>query len=111
VGTAIQVLPVEASATVKLWVVSLPTAFVGLAESDSVSTPSDAQEHTFHEIVALEAAALLLFKGGAEMTAGTQLQQQAEGLRRQMLNDLARVGDGPVVMRHGDSAYDWSPTG
>jgi hypothetical protein len=111
VGSAIQVQPIEASATVKLWVVHLPTAFTGLADSDVISVPSDAQDPTFTEVVALEAAALLLFKGGAEMTAGQGLQQQAEGLRRQMLNDLSRVAEGPVVFRHSDSPFDWSPTG
>lgn len=108
VGQDLQVLPIEAGATVKVWVVHLPTTFTGLADSAEITVPSDAQSETFQEIVALEAAALLLFKGGAEMTAGQGLQQQAEGLRRQMLNDLARVAEGPTQMRYGDDAGDWS---
>lgn len=110
VGSALQVLPAESGATVKLWVVHLPTAFTGLAEGTEVTAPSDAQAETFQEVVSLEAAALLLFKGGAEMSAGISLQQQAESLRRQMLNDLSRVAEGPVVMRHGDDWMDWSLT-
>lgn len=108
VGQNLQVLPRESGATVKVWVVSLPTTFTGLADGAAISVPTDAQEETFTEIVALEAAALLLFKGGAEMSAGQALQQQAEGLRRQMLNDLARVAEGPTQMRYGDDALDWA---
>lgn len=108
VGNAIQVLPTVANATVKLWVTHLPTAFPALAEGAAIAVPTDAQEETFQEIVALEAAALLLFKGGAEMTAGQGLQQQAEGLRRLMLSDLTRAAEGPIRMRYDDDPYDWS---
>lgn len=108
-GSAIQVLPVESGASVKLWVCHLPTAFPSLAtEATEITLPSDAQGETFTEIVALEAAALLLFKGGAEMSAGYQLQQVANALRREMLNDLTRPYGGPVVMQHADEPWEWS---
>lgn len=110
VGNDLQIQPKEVGATVKLWVVSLPTSITGLADGAAITVPSEAQEETFTEIVALEAAALLLFKGGAEMTAGQGLQQQAEMLRRQMLNDLARVAEGPIQMRHADDPLDWTWT-
>lgn len=108
IGNAIQVLPAKSSSTVKLWVTHLPTAFTGLADGDTLTVPTDTQEETFQEIVALEAAALLLFKGGAEMSAGMGLQQQADGLRRLMLNDLTRAAEGPLRMRHDDDVSDWS---
>lgn len=106
-GTSIQVLPVSASSAATFTVNSLPQAITGLAEAGAITTPSDAQAETFTEIVALEAAAMLLLKGATETNAAMVLKQQAQMLRTAMLSDLSRLAEGPLVMRYDDDPAEW----
>jgi len=107
-GTSLVLVPISASSVATLHVNYLPPALTALStDSVTVEVPTEAQEETFAEIVALETAADLLNKGGRETNEGYGLRQRAEGLRALLLADLARLGEGPMVMQHADNAWEW----
>lgn len=108
-GSNIVLIPVEASVAATIKVNHLPPSITALSADDvAVTVPSETQEETFAEIVALETAADLLNKGGRETMESVGLRQLAKGLRDEMLSDLARTGEGPLVMQYDDRASDWA---
>lgn len=107
-GTNLMLVPSSPSSEATVTVNYLPPAVTALsADSVTVEVPTEVQEETFAEVVALETAADLLNKGGRETAESQGLRQRASVLREQMLADLARVGEGPIQMQHGDNAYEW----
>lgn len=108
-GSNVVLIPVEASAAATFKVNHLPPSITALSDDGvAITVPSETQEETFAEIVALETAADLLNKGGRETMEATGLRQLANDLRQMMLADLARTGEGPVVMQYDDRASDWA---
>lgn len=96
-------VPGNLSTQLTVWVNWTPTRFDQLASDGSlVALPDD-----YEDIFALEGAARLLMKGGAETPASLDLKNQAEEQRRDRLQDLARVGIAPWTVASGDSRMDW----
>lgn len=102
-GDYIVALPITASKQASVWVNHLPKSILSLADADTVTFPEG-----YEDVPALEAAAALLFKGGAETQAGVELQGKAEEMRRDMLQDLARFSVKPTSTMYTDSAVDWA---
>lgn len=103
-GDYIRTLPNTASkAADAFWVNHLPTRPDALsADSATVVFPDG-----YDDVVIHEAAAMLLAKGGAETDATSYLKGLAEEYRRDMLDDLSRIGGRPRSMAYGDLASDW----
>jgi hypothetical protein len=62
----------------------------------------------YEDIICLEAAALLLSKGGAETDTSAEFKQLAASMRRDMLDDVCRISTHPIVMQYDDNAIDWA---
>jgi hypothetical protein len=103
IGDNLQCLPVESGASMTVWVSHLPTPM------DQLSTDSIAVEfpRDYELLLAIETAAWLLIKGGAEVQSAQALQQMAEQIRGDMLGDLARESTRPMTMRYPDRAREW----
>lgn len=86
-----------------VWVSHLPCRQENLATESSTFTFPDGYE----DVVAFEAAALLLLKGGAETQAAVDLQRQAELLRQDMLQDFARRSLKAQKFQYADLSFDW----
>lgn len=96
-------MPGNISMQMTIWTNYTPTRFDQLASDSSlVSLPDD-----YEDIFAIEGAAHLLMKGGAETPASVDLKGQAEELRRDRLQDLSRLGIAPWTVAAGDSAVEW----
>lgn len=102
-GQALQILPVAASTTLYVYVNYKPTAFNQLATSSSVIDFPDGGEL----ILANEAGAMLLNKGGAESAAARVLREEAKLQRAAMLDDLRRYTIQPTLMAYPDQKYEW----
>lgn len=86
-----------------VWVNHLPTRVDNLAnDSSTVVFPDD-----YEDILAYEIAAILLSKGAAEVDAAAALKALAEDMRRDLLQDVARISGKPLVMAFPDSASEW----
>ena len=108
-GEGVVLLPLTGGSTATIKVNHLPAALTTLsADTVEISTPNEIQDQTFAEIVALETAADLLNKGGRETMESVGLRQRAGDLRTQMLGDLTRFGEGPLVMQFPDDAVEWA---
>ena len=103
VGTAVQILPVSASTSLYIAVNYKPANLMDLSGSTSIDFP-DANE----TIIANEAGARLLNKGGAESVAAKTLRDEANLQRSSMLDDLRRYTINPTMMAYPDQKYDWS---
>jgi hypothetical protein len=96
-------MPGNLSVQVTIWTNYTPTRFDQLASDSSlVSLPDD-----YEDIFAIEGAARLLMKGGAETPASLDLKNQAEEQRRDRLQDISRLGIAPWTVAAGDSAIEW----
>jgi hypothetical protein len=96
-------MPGNFSMQMTIWTNYTPTRFDQLASDSSlVSLPDD-----YEDIFALEGAAHLLMKGGAETPASVDLKGQAEEMRRDRLQDLSRLGIAPRTVAAGDSSIEW----
>lgn len=102
-GNYIVALPVQASKQAEVWVNTLPPSIFMLSDANTVEFPAG-----YEDIVCLEAAASLLFKGGAETQAAIELKGLAEEMRRDMLQDIARFSVKPTETMYSDSAIDWA---
>ena len=102
-GQALQILPVAASTTLYVYVNYKPTAFNQLATSSSAIDFPDGGEL----ILANEAGAMLLNKGGAESAAARVLREEAKLQRAAMLDDLRRYTIQPTLMAYPDQKYEW----
>lgn len=103
-GQALQILPVAASTTLYIFVNYKPTPFNQLATDSSTIDFPDGGEL----ILANEAGAILLNKGGAESTAARVLREEARLQRTSLLDDLRRYTINPTMMAYPDQKYDWS---
>jgi hypothetical protein len=103
-GENIQVLPVSVGAALTVTVNYKPPVPSELSGgSVTVDFPHNAQM-----IVAWEAAARALSKGGNESGAAADLLGLARGERETMLNDIQRRTINPLRMMPMDSAGDWA---
>lgn len=104
-GDYLHVLPKPTSGTVAtgIWVAHLPTR-VDLLTADSVVFTFPVG---YEPIVAYEAGALMLSKGGAETQAAQDLRYTAGLMRSDMLSDFARDTTGPKEWRYSDDPREW----
>lgn len=104
VGEQVQILPVASGTTLYVAVNYKPTALSDLG--------SDASTITFplggEWIIANEAGARLLNKGGAESVAAQVLKREAAELRAGMLDDIRRRTINPTMLAYPDQKYDWA---
>lgn len=104
-GDYLQFTPVEA-VSVYCWVNHLPTLIKDMAgDSSTVVWPAD----EYVPILAHEAGAFLLGKGGAETDAAQVLSTMAEDLWSDLLADVARFSTDPLFVQASDSPFDWMP--
>ncbi len=102
-GTKIMALPLTTtkSATVVInWIP--PRQDLLSLETSEVDFPDG-----YENVVAWSAAAMLLNKGAVEAGAAQLLELQAEQLRQDMLQDIARRTTNPIKMRYADDRSDW----
>lgn len=105
-GDNFQFTPVEA-VSVYCWVNHLPTRLKDMAgDSSTIVWPGD---DDYVPILAYEAGAFLLGKGGAEAGAAQTLSVMAEDLWGDLLADVARVSTDPLFVQASDSSSDWMP--
>lgn len=102
-GDYVQLLPLGTVSNAVVAVNYKPTPFNELADTDVLNFP-DAQEL----ILANEAGARLLNKGGAEAVAARTLRDEADLYRKSMLDDWRRRTTEPTRMLYPDSKYDWA---
>lgn len=104
VGEQVQILPVSSGQSLYIAVNYKPTALQDLG--------SDASTITFpmggEWIIANEAGARLLNKGGAESVAAQVLKREAAELRAGMLDDIRRRTINPTMLAYPDQKYDWA---
>ena len=104
VGEQVQILPVASGTSLYVAVNYKPTALSDLG--------SDASTITFplggEWIIANEAGARLLNKGGAESVAAQVLKREAAELRAGMLDDIRRRTINPTMLAYPDQKYDWA---
>lgn len=104
VGEQVQILPVASGTSLYIAVNYKPTALQDLG--------SDASTITFpmggEWILANEAGARLLNKGGAESVAAQVLRREADQLRAGMLDDIRRRTINPTMLAYPDQKYDWA---
>jgi len=104
VGEQVQILPVASGTTLYVAVNYKPTSLSDLG--------SDASTITFplggEWIIANEAGARLLNKGGAESVAAQVLKREAAELRAGMLDDIRRRTINPTMLAYPDQKYDWA---
>lgn len=103
-GTSIVALPITASKAADVVVNWIPPRQDQLANDSSTVDFPDGYEN----VVAWSAAAMLLNKGAVEAGAAATLEMQAELLRRDLLQDIARRSTNPIRMRYADDRSDWA---
>lgn len=102
-GSKIQILPVASGQQMSVTVNYRPPRVDQLSgDSVTVDFPDG-----YENLLAWEAAAMALRKGGQETDTALELEQMASVLRDQMLQDLGRQGRNPIVARAFDLASDW----
>ena len=102
-GDYLQFLPASSDESVTVWVNHLPTAISDLANDEStVCWPRD-----YEPILAYEAGAILLAKGGAETDATQALGALAENLWADLLSDVSRPSTDPLWVRASDTPGEW----
>lgn len=107
-GTNIMFLPKEVSTALTgasdgIWVNYYP-CLVDRLSSDSVTVDFP---DGYEGIIAYEAAAILLAKGGAEFDTTQRLKVLAEEMREAMLQDLARTSAKAMRMSFEDTSAQW----
>lgn len=106
-GDAIQILPVTSGLTLTITVNYTPPRIDQLS-SDAVTIDFP----DGHEVILwLEAAAMLLEKGGAESGAAERMRAMANVERNQMYQDLTRRAARPQFMLYPDLAAEWGGLG
>lgn len=102
-GDNLQMLPPASGVSLTVTVNHTPTPIDQLsADSVAAEFPRD-----YELVVALEAGALLLEKGGAEADGAQVLAQRADAIRQDMLSDLARTSTSPLRMTYPDTRHVW----
>jgi hypothetical protein len=102
-GSYLQLLPGDASAALTVTVNWTPTPAGDLADDeDDVDWPED------HEmLLAWEAAAVLLARGGAETEPAADLKALAATARESLYAECARVSTRPQGWRYADTSDTW----
>lgn len=104
-GDNLQFTPVEA-VSVYCWVNHVPTLIKDMAgDNSTIVWPAD----EYVPILAYEAGAFLLGKGGAEAGAAASLSVMAEDLWSDLLADVARFSTDPLFIQASDRSSDWMP--
>jgi hypothetical protein len=102
-GDNLQFTPVEA-VSVYCFVNHTPTLPKDLAtDSSTIVWPAD----EYVPILAYEAGAFLLGKGGAEAGAAQTLSAMAEDLWKDLLSDVARFSTDPLFVQASDHPSEW----
>jgi hypothetical protein len=104
VGEQVQILPVASGTSLYIAVNYKPTSLSDLATDASTITFPLGGEW----IIANEAGARLLNKGGAESGAAQVLKREAAELRAGMLDDIRRRTINPTMLAYPDQKYDWA---
>ena len=104
VGEQVQILPWGSGTLIYIAVNYKPTSLSDLGSDVSAITFPMGGEW----ILANEAGARLLNKGGAESTAAQVLRREADGLRMGMLDDIRRRTINPTMLAYPDQKYDWA---
>lgn len=103
-GQTLQILPVGSGRSMTIGVNYKPTSFSDLTSSSStIDFPAGGEL-----IIANEAGARLLNKGGAESVAAKVLKQEAADIRATMLDDWRRRTINPTRLAYPDLKYDWA---
>ena len=106
-GANIQILPVTNGLTLTITVNYTPPRPDQLSSSSVVVDFPDG-----HEVILwLEAAALLLEKGGAESDAADRMRTMANLERQQMYQDITRRAARPTFFGYPDLAAEWGGMG
>jgi hypothetical protein len=104
VGEQVQILPVASGTTLYVAVNYKPTALSDLgSDASTINFPLGGEW-----IIANEAGARLLNKGGAESVAAQVLKREAAELRAGMLDDIRRRTINPTMLAYPDQKYDWA---
>jgi len=103
-GTDVQILPVASDVQLYIYVNYKPTSLSDLlSDSSTINFPMGGEW-----IIANEAGARLLNKGGAEAGAAQVLKREAAELRAGMLDDIRRRTINPTMLAYPDQKYDWA---
>lgn len=103
-GTKLMALPIQTSKTATIIVNWIPPRQEQLSgENVTVDFPDG-----YENVIAWEAAGMLLNKGASEAARAQVLAFQAEALRQDMLQDIERRSTAPVRMRYNDAASDYA---
>ena len=104
VGEQVQILPVASGTSLYIAVNYKPTSLSDLgSDSSTITFPMGGEW-----ILANEAGARLLNKGGAESGAAQVLKREAAELRAGMLDDIRRRTINPTMLAYPDQKYDWA---
>lgn len=104
VGEQMQVLPVDGGISLYVAVNYKPTSLSDLATDASTITFPLGGEW----VLANEAGARLLNKGGAESNAAQVLKREAAEIRAGILDDIRRRTINPTMLAYPDQKYDWA---
>jgi hypothetical protein len=86
-----------------LWVNWYPCRFDLLSgDASIVILPPD-----YDDVFAYAGAAALASKGAADTGAAAELSAIADGMRQDLLSDIARISTDPATISYSDSARDW----
>ena len=103
VGEQVQILPVASGTSLYIAVNYKPTSLSDLgSDSSTITFPMGGEW-----IIANEAGARLLNKGGAESNAAQVLRKEADSLRMGMLDDIRRRTINPTMLAYPDQKYEW----
>lgn len=103
VGDYVQCLPANSGIQMQVGVNYKPTNIISLATDASVITFPEYSEL----LIAYQAAAELLNKGGAESNSAMVLSRMAEAARGKLADDLRRRTINPTRMAYPDGRMDW----
>lgn len=102
-GDYFQLLPVQAGLALTCFVNWTPLSISQLAGAPSAITfPAG-----YELLLVYMTAATLLMKGGAESQAASDLMTLCDGIRKNMLSDIARRTTRPTFAVFQDGARDW----
>jgi len=104
VGEQVQILPVAAGTSLYVAVNYKPTSLSDLlSDASTINFPLGGEW-----IIANEAGARLLNKGGAESGAAQVLKREAAEMRMGLLDDIRRRTINPTMLAYPDQKYDWA---
>ncbi|MEY4931839.1 MAG: hypothetical protein RLZZ403_159 [Pseudomonadota bacterium] len=104
VGEQVQILPVASGTSLYVAVNYKPTSLSDLlSDASTINFPLGGEW-----IIANEAGARLLNKGGAESGAAQVLKREAAEMRMGLLDDIRRRTINPTMLAYPDQKYDWA---